>query len=88
MTEQGELVFDFKGKIAQLDDRDVAQLMGQMELDGQATSDEALMEWLEGGAGQLTLRCGPERVALQRLAHADIAAVFGFVRLPQAAAAA
>ncbi|MES2902183.1 MAG: DUF2946 family protein [Pseudomonadota bacterium] len=83
LTEAGELVFDFSGKIAQLDDRDAAQLMTQFEIDGATVSDEELMHWIEGGAGSLTLRFGAHAVPVQRLQRADMAAFFGFVRLPQ-----
>jgi hypothetical protein len=83
LTESGELLFDFAGKVAQLDDRDVAQLMGQMELDGALVSDAALMAWLDAGAGQLALRLGAALVPVQHLARASIAEYFGFVRLPQ-----
>ncbi len=82
----GALLFDFGGKIAQLDDRDVAQLMGQMELDGRAAGDEELVAWLGGGAGALTLRLGDTAYQVQRLETGDIAAYFGFVRQPQPAA--
>ncbi|MDL2355737.1 MAG: DUF2946 family protein [Pseudomonadota bacterium] len=82
LTETGELLVEGGGKVAQVDDRDVAQLMASLELDGAAAADEALMAWLEGGAGTLTLRSGGQAVPVERIARADVAARFGFVRLP------
>jgi hypothetical protein len=39
-------------QLAQLDDRDVAQLLQAMEAGRQAGGDEGLMAWLEGGSGR------------------------------------
>ena len=82
LTEVGELIVDGGGKVAQLDDRDVAQLMNSLELDGKAAGDEALMAWLDGAPGTLTLRCQGQLAPVERIARDDVAARFGFQRLP------
>jgi hypothetical protein len=82
LTEAGELILEGGGKVAQLDDRDVAQLMNGLELDGKAAGDEALMAWLEGAQGELQLCCQDRLAPVDRIARADVAARFGFQRLP------
>jgi len=82
MTDSGELIVEGGGKVAQVDDRDVAQLMQHMELDGAPVADEALMAWLEGSSGEPALRYGAQRVPLQRLRGDDVPAHFGFIRQP------
>lgn len=82
MTEAGQLIVVCGAKVAQVDDRDVAQLMEQLELDGAPASDEALLAWLEGGQGTLTLRYRGQRVSVAPLRQHDVPAHYGFVRLP------
>jgi Protein of unknown function (DUF2946) len=85
LTAAGELIVHAHGKVAQLDDRDVAQLMDAFEIGGEAASDEALMAWLEGRdgqGGQLTLRYRDARVALGRIGHDEVAARFQFTKMP------
>ena len=84
MTGAGGLVLDCDGKIAALDDRDLAQVMQDLLLDGAAVSDEALMDWLDGGAGELRLQASANTVLVERLGDADLAQHFGFVREPLA----
>jgi len=82
LTELGELIVQSGGKVAQVDDRDMAQLLAALELDGTSVSDEALLAWLEGGAGQLALRYRGALVPVQRIARAVVPRRFGFVRIP------
>jgi hypothetical protein len=82
LTEAGALLLQAQGKLAQLDDRDLAALMPALELDGKSASDEALMDWLAGGAGKLVLRTGAQAVPVERLDSAALARLFGFVRVP------
>jgi hypothetical protein len=84
MTEHGELIVEGGGKVAQVDDRDVAQLMVALELDGKAAADEALMAWLEGTPGTLGLRYHDQLAPVERIARDAVAAQFGFQRLPAA----
>ncbi len=82
MTERGDIILVCGGKVAQLDDRDGAQLMASMELGGATASDEALMAWLEGAPGDLVLRYRGQPVAVERIASDAVPSLFGFVRLP------
>jgi hypothetical protein len=82
LTETGELIVQAAGKVAQLDDRDFAQLMDGLELDGQAASDEALIAWLDGRGGRLTLRYQDQRVAVERIGRDEVPGHFGFIRTP------
>lgn len=85
MTDAGALILECGGKVAQVDDRDVGQLIERLELDGKAASDEALMAWLEGGAGNLTLRFDARLAPVERIAAAEVPARFGFERMPDPA---
>ena len=90
MTEAGELVLEGGGICAQLDDRDLAQLMASLELDGAPVGDDALMAWLEGAPdapgtpGALALRWRGNSAPVERIARALVADRFGFQRLPAA----
>lgn len=74
-TEVGNIV-------AQLDDRDVAQVLGQIECDGHAVSDDALLAWLENGSGALTLRIDGRLIAIEPIKSGDVARHFNFTRMP------
>jgi hypothetical protein len=82
MTETGEVIVDAGGKIAQLDDRDVTQVMTTMEMNGAAASDEALMAWLESGEGELVLRYKEQAVPVERIERDGVPQRFHFTRLP------
>ena len=82
-TASGALIVAAGTKLAQVDDRDVAQLIAAMEMDGAPVNDEALIAWLETGTGSLTLRLGDTRVAVERLPDGDLGQRFGFVAMPQ-----
>jgi hypothetical protein len=82
MTDAGGIVLRAGQTVAQVDDRDVAQLLQAFELDGRPAADEDVMAWLEGGAGALTLRWQDRRIAVGRLTADEVPARFGFVRRP------
>ncbi len=83
LTEAGQAIVQGGDVIAQVDDRDVAQLLTLLDLDGQAVSDESLMRWLEGGPGEMTLRWRAETVPVERIAAADLPGRFGYERNPK-----
>jgi hypothetical protein len=82
MTESGEMIVEGGGKVAQVDDRDVAQLMAALELDGVTADDDALMAWLEGAPGSLVLRWQGQSAPVERIARDSVPQRFGFQRLP------
>jgi hypothetical protein len=53
-----------------------------MELDGRPASDEALMAWLEGGAGELVVSYRGKRVPVQRIAGTDLPERFSYTQVP------
>jgi len=82
LTEHGSLIVTNDQFVAQVDDRDMAQLLAALKLDGHAASDEDVMEWLESGAGQMQLCMGAVPVTVERIAADVLPARFGFERLP------
>jgi|EP01034_Spumella_vulgaris_P035291 hypothetical protein len=89
LTEDGAVLLQRGAVVAQLDDRDVAQAMELLQMDGHAVGDETLLAWLEDSAATaaLTLCSGGAAIPVQRLRRDEIPARFGFVRLPQPDAA-
>ena len=85
LSDQGVLLVLADGKLAQVDDRDMAQMMGALRLEGAAVSDEQLMAWLDGAAGQLSLEYGDAAVKVERIDSTGVAQRFGFVRTPSPA---
>jgi hypothetical protein len=83
MLDSGALLLRAGVRAAQLDDRDLAQLLQSMELDGKPVADEALMAWLEGGTGRLALRWQGQLLPVERLAADEAPQRFGFVRRPE-----
>ena len=84
MTERGQLVLESAGKLALVDDRDLAQCTGAMSIAGAPASDEQLMAWLdESSAAPITLRHRDRELPLQRLDSTTLAQRFGFVQQPR-----
>lgn len=82
MLEAGSILLRAGERLAQLDDRDVAQLLQAMELEGRTVTDEGLLAWLEGSSGTLTLRWQGREMAVERLAADEAPQRFGFVQRP------
>ena len=86
LTEAGEAIVQAGEIVAQVDDRDVAQLFEGLELDGKPAGDEALMAWIEGeqgsGNGSMTLRYRGAQVPVERIRREELAQRFGFVQTP------
>ena len=82
LTDAGGIVLRAGQVVAQVDDRDAAQLLQAFELDGRPAAIEDVMAWLEGGAGELAVRWQERSIAVGRLAADDVPGRFGFVRRP------
>jgi hypothetical protein len=82
LTESGVAIVQAGDIVAQLDDRDVAQLFEALVLDGEPAGDEALLRWLDGGAGALTLRWRGQAVPVERIDGEHLPERLGFVRTP------
>ena len=84
MTGAGALIFERGGIVAQLDDRDLAQAMLALEFEGRPVTDEDLLEWIGGTAGEMVLRYKEQRVKVERISAAEVPARFGFILSPAA----
>lgn len=84
MTPEGALVLQAGAAVAQVDDRDVGTLLAQLHRAGAPVGDDALLAWLDGGPGALTLQLDGAQVPVTRVAQAALAPHFGFVAQPRA----
>jgi hypothetical protein len=82
LSDAGALLFVAGATVAQLDDRDVAQVLAMLELDGAAASDEAVMAWLEHGSGKLALPWNGKPIAVEGVVSDELAQKFGFNKTP------
>jgi hypothetical protein len=92
LTEEGQLLFKSAEKIAMLDDRDMAQCLSRLRIDGIAVEDERLLSWLakpqgqgqgqDQGLGQLTFDDSGKQIIVQRIMRNAIAGQFGFTQKP------
>lgn len=84
MTERGQLILQGGGKLAVVDDRDLAQCTGALSMAGAPASDERLMQWLgEAEPAPMTLKHQGNELPVQRVASATLAQQFGFVQQPR-----
>jgi hypothetical protein len=85
LTEASQLVLKSGEAIAALDDRDMAQCLALLRIDGTTVGDEQLMTWLSDPQSRdpLTLDHAGSRIAVARIASGDVAGLFGFVQNPQ-----
>jgi hypothetical protein len=81
-TETGEAIVQGGDVIAQLDDRDGAQLIEALRLDGAPASGDALLGWLDGEPGNMRLDYRGRLAPVERVARDSVAQRFGFVRAP------
>ena len=87
MTETGQLILQGEGKAAAVDDRDLAQCIASLLLDGQPVGDEDLIAWLSipEDRRRLTLRQPNRDIPVKHIVNASLADHFGFVRRPRPA---
>ena len=88
ITASGLLVLRSGDRIAQIDDRDMAQCLSRLQIDGGPPDDDRLLAWLGDSADEarVTLEFGGKLVPVERLGH-GIGAKFGFTPQPQPDAA-
>jgi hypothetical protein len=84
LCDGGQLILQCGEVVAQLDDRDLAPVLGALEAEGRGVTDDDLLAWLGGAAGQLTLRVAGAALTVQRLSYASRAERFGFDAEPVA----
>jgi hypothetical protein len=81
LTEAGELILRSGDVVAQLDDRDFAQVLPQLEHAGAPVGDEALLAWLDNPDDALALRTSAGVVPVTPISRADVEQL-GFRRVP------
>ena len=84
LCDNGALILRHGDIVAQVDDRDISQVLDALHVDGQVASDDDLLAWLENGQGNLMLLHDGKEIAVQPLAYASVPQTFGFQRAPQA----
>lgn len=85
MTEHGLLVLQDGERVAQIDDRDMAQCLARIHMNGTPTDDDRLLSWLDepSDASMVTLEFAGKHLPIQRIRQAELADKFGYIRKPQ-----
>lgn len=84
MGPAGNLVLRQGDRLAQVDDRDMAQCLEMMTIDGAPLQDDSLLGWLANGTGKLSLHCKEITLVVQHLPEGgSLAGFFGFADTPQ-----
>ena len=81
LTEAGALVLRSGDIVAQLDDRDFAQVLPRLQINGAPVADEVLLGWMEGREESALSLDG---VLVERIAADRLAARYGYVSVPSA----
>jgi hypothetical protein len=84
LTDAGALILVGNKVVAQLDDRDFAQVLPRLHLNGAPAGDDALLAWLDDPAAPLTLADGERHMAIERVPADQLARRFGFIDMPAA----
>ena len=89
ITDEGIFILKENDRIAQIDDRDIAECLTNLRLDGAKLADERLLAWLADplAAGHLSLMLGEQTIAVEKLVNPDLPAFFGYQPNPTAIAA-
>ncbi|KKO63593.1 hypothetical protein VM94_03345 [Janthinobacterium sp. KBS0711] len=82
--DDGMLILRHGDIVAQVDDRDISQVLDTLHFDGQVASDDDLLTWLQERRGKLTLLHEGKEIAVQPLRYDDVPQTFGFQQVPQA----
>jgi len=84
MTEEGILIIEGNGKVAQIDDRDMADVLPLLRLNGRLFDEDELIAWMSDtdGTSKLTLETASRRVPVQRLDSHEVEKHFGFNATP------
>lgn len=85
LTDDGRLLLIAPGKVAAIDDRDLAQALAALRLDGKLAGDDALLAWMENPSdqGSLTWQAAEIAIPVSQIATTDIATRFSFVPTPR-----
>jgi hypothetical protein len=85
LTEQGRLLLIAPGQVAAIDDRDLAQCLADLRMDGEIVGDEILLEWMTTPSEHqiLTWKKAETTLSVTHIATENIATYFGFVQHPR-----
>ncbi len=82
ITGEGRLLLQGGGKLALLDDRDLAHCLSLLRMDGRPIDDAMLLDWLESMQGGLQLALGDRLIPVQPLRDDALERRFGFIAHP------
>ncbi len=82
MTNEGRLLLQSDDKLAMLDDRDLAECLPRLRMEGRPCDDAALIAWLASPAGSLSLVLDGTAVSVECIDAATLGSRFGFVAQP------
>ncbi|MDY7546667.1 DUF2946 family protein [Glaciimonas sp. CA11.2] len=85
LTEQGQPLFVAGNKVSALDDRDIADWMTGLRMNGLAVADERLLEWIASSADQATLiwQIAEKTFNVERTSTAELPGKFKFEQRPR-----
>lgn len=89
LTENGRLFLRDEGRIALLDDRDLAECLDRLCRNGRPASEEDLNAWMASATTNdttrpsLALQLDSQNVPLDFIAEHDVSARFGFLKKPR-----
>ncbi|MFJ2989256.1 DUF2946 family protein [Collimonas sp. NPDC087041] len=85
LTDEGRLLLIAPRQVAAIDDRDLAQALADLRMDGEVLNDETLLDWMANPSDQkiLTWQFAETALTVSRIASDNIAAHFGFVPKPR-----
>ncbi len=78
ITDEGRLVISGEGRIAMIDDRDLAEAVGMLRIDKQLIDDQMLLDWLESMQGEIQLQLPGKLVAVRPLRGDELGMQLGF----------
>ncbi len=82
LTDKGQLVLRNAKQVAMLDDRDLAQCLPLLKMQGRVIDDSQLMEWLDSPDESLSTTMLGREIPVRWLRSEDVAARFGFIKSP------
>lgn len=82
LTDQGQLVLSNSKQVAMLDDRDLAQCLPLLKIQGRVIDDSQLMQWLESPDESLSMNIRGRDVPVRGVHSDGVATRFGFIKHP------
>ena len=82
LTNDGRLLLQTSDRLAMLDDRDLAQCLLQLRIDGQPVDDSRLLSWLDTPSARLQLHLHNTTLELAWVDAETLEQRFGFVARP------